>query len=230
MLVPKRILVFIFFMAGLGASAADQGQLIPIDKPWKRAVVDFAAKHLQHSAWGFGHSQRNLLLSLSLAREEGLTVDADVLFAAAFLHDMGGFPAFEKKGVDHAVRSAELVDTILKSAGFPMEKLEAVKGTILAHTYYNPKPPATPEETVFRDADVLDFIGAMGIARILSVTERESFTPTLKDAVAAVGQMRGSMPAKLTTKVARKEGVTRVAEMDAYFRALGREAFGNRLY
>ncbi len=203
---------------------------ISIDKPWKKAVVDFAAKHFQHSAWGFGHSQRNFLLSTRLAQASGLAVDTDVLFAAAFLHDMGGFPGFEKKGVDHAVRSAELVEPILRAAGFPMEKLEAVKGTILAHTYYNPKAPVTAEETVFRDADLLDFLGSIGVARMVSVTGRESFAPGLGDSVKAAAQMRQNLPAKLLTPDAKREGARRVAEMDRFFQTLNRESFGGRIY
>lgn len=217
-------------VAALFTFAAFGADLIPIDKPWKKAVVDYAGRHLQHSAWGFGHSQRNYLVSTRLAEAAGLKVDRDVLFAAAFLHDMGGFPAFEKKGVDHAVRSAELVEPILRAAGFPPEKIEAVKGTILAHTYYNPKAPVTAEQTVFRDADLLDFMGDIGVARFVSITARETFAPTLADSVKAAVQMRQSLPAKLLTEPARREGARRAGEMDRYFKGLSRESFGGRIY
>jgi uncharacterized protein len=197
---------------------------------WKRTIVDFAQKNLQHSAWGFGHSQRNLQLSLRLARAEGLQVDEDVLFAAAYLHDMGGFPAFEKKGVDHAVRSAELVGPLLAGAGFPADKVAKVKGTILAHTYYNPNAPKTPEETVFRDADVLDFLGAVGAARLLSVTARESFAPGLAESVAAFEKMQASLEEKLILSAAKREGYVRLAEAKDFLRRLKRETFGGRFY
>src|SRR5262249_43883109 len=130
--------VFLIFAALSALAFGADDPLIPLDTPWKKAVASFADAKLQHSAWGVAHGQRNYLLSLELAEEEGLTVDKDVLFAAAYLHDMGGLPAFEKAGVDHAVRSAELCEGVLAQAGFPMEKLAAVKGVILAHTYYNP--------------------------------------------------------------------------------------------
>jgi uncharacterized protein len=214
----------------LAAAMAGAAEEIPLDRPWKRVVSEFADKHLQHSAWGVGHSRRNYLLSTALARDAGLTVDSDVLFAAAFLHDMGGFPAFERKGVDHAVRSAELVGPILKSAGFPLEKLEAVKGVILAHTYYNPKAPVTAEEIVFRDADVLDFLGNIGAARLLSITARESFAPTLADAVKTVETLGKSLGPKLLSSGARREGARRLQETGQILKSLSRESFGGRIY
>jgi uncharacterized protein len=222
----KLILALLVFFSW-AAVAADP---IPLDPPWKKAISDFAEKNLQHSAWGFGHSRRNYLLSLNLAKEAGLKVDTDVLFAAAFLHDMGGFPAFEQKGVDHAVRSAQLVEPILRSAGFPAAKIGAVKATILAHTYYNTKPPVTPEEIVFRDADVLDFLGAIGVARIVSVTTRESFAASLKDAVAMVDKLRQTLGAKLILNVSQREGANRLTEMTQTLRQLHRESFGGLAY
>ena len=81
----------------LAASASAQTQTPPsspagiaLDAPWKQAVFKFATENLQHSAWGVEHSERDYLLATRLAAQEKLPVDADILFAAAFLHDVAG--------------------------------------------------------------------------------------------------------------------------------------------
>ena len=46
------------------------------------------------------------------------------------------FAPFDKEGVDHAVRSVEVVEPLLKDWGFPSSKFDQVKEMILTHTYY----------------------------------------------------------------------------------------------
>lgn len=213
------------FLLSLFALPLFANELIPMDAAWKKEVFAFANQHLQHSAWGVSHSQRNYLLAVQLAAVEKLTVDTDVLFAAAFLHDMGGFDEFKKEGVDHAVRSAELVAPILQSAGFPMKKVEQVKNVILAHTYYNPVVPVTSEETVFRDADVLDFLGSIGVARLFSVTAREGFGPLLSQTLSLTEKLRALLEKKFLLPSTKTRGKERIAEMDLFLKSLKSESF-----
>lgn len=90
----------------VGATPVATSAGISLDSPWRRAVYAQATDHFQHPGWGWRHSGRNYVLGMELA--DGLTVDADVLFAAAFLHDWGGIEPFAVAGVDHAARSIEL--------------------------------------------------------------------------------------------------------------------------
>src|SRR6185312_11469370 len=97
---------------------------------WRPKVRAFAEAHLQHTAWGPAHGRRDYETTLALAKAEGLTVDDDALYAAAYLHDMGGIPPYALPGVDHGDRSVQLVDSVLRDAGFPMEKAALVKEII----------------------------------------------------------------------------------------------------
>ncbi len=106
-------------------------------------------------------------------------MDDDALYAAAYLHDMGGIPPNAKAGVDHGDRSVQLVDSILRDAGFPMEKALLVKEIIDHHQYYRP-PDTLAVAVLFRDADTLDFLGAIDVARMLSLTTRESSRPIFR--------------------------------------------------
>ena len=148
------------------------------------------------------------------------------MFAAAYLHDMGGFPEFATDGVDNAMRSAELVEGILVPAGFPKEKLDAVRGTIRAPTCYNPTLPVTQEETAFRNADLLDVMGAIGIVRIGSLTERESLAPDLLGAFRMLEKFPERMFSALVGDSAKKMGRQRASEMSATLEQLRQQSFG----
>ena len=190
---------------------------------WRQTIRAFAEAHLQHTAWGPAHGRRDYELTLALAHAEGVTVDDDALYAAAYLHDMGGLPPYAKPGVDHGDRSIQLVDSILRDAGFPMEKAALVKDIIDHHQYYRP-PDSVEVSILFRDADILDFMGAIDIARIISLTTRERPAMDLAHAIQAIRQQMNDMPGRLQSAAAKREGVKRAAEMKAFLDALSAES------
>jgi uncharacterized protein len=184
---------------------------IPLDSPWRRAVHAHARESLAHPSWGWRHSERNYLLATSLAEAEGLAVDPDVLFAAAFLHDWGGIAPFAVAGVDHAVRSVELAEPFLAEAGFPMEKFPAVRAAILGHMY--DKEPEGAEAIVMHDADALDFLGALGAARLLAATgEGDDYDGALR----GIERFSVGIPPRLKTEAARRAAPERVVAMTEF--------------
>ncbi|HET7584327.1 MAG TPA: HD domain-containing protein [Gemmatimonadaceae bacterium] len=189
---------------------------------WRAAVKAFAEEHLQHTAWGTAHAQRDYEVTLRLARAEGLAVDDDALYAAAYLHDMGGLPPYAKQGVDHGDRSAQLVDSVLRGTGFPMEKVPLVQEIVSHHQYYRPADTLRVA-VLFRDADILDFMGAIDVARIISLTKRERFVPDLPHAIQVIRQQMTDMPKLLQSDAAKREGERRAAEMKSFLNALSAE-------
>ena len=194
----------------------------PPGTDWRENIRGFAETHLQHSAWGPAHGRRDYATTLALARAEGITVDTDALYAAAYLHDMGGLPPYAIPGVDHGDRGIQVVDTVLREAGFPMERAPLVKEIIDHHQYYRP-PDTVAVAILFRDADILDFMGAIDVARIVSLTMREQFTPDLSHAIAVVRRQMIEMPGRLQTAAAKREGQRRVVEMQQFLDALAQE-------
>src|SRR5580658_2592967 len=154
---------------------------IPLDAPWKVTIYDLARSKFHHPAWGWQHSERNYRIALQLARGDGLRVDTDVLFAAAFLHDMAAFMPCEDTKLEHGECAARQSSAILRAAGFPMEKLPAVQAAERGHMYYS-NPGTQPEAIVLHDADSLDFLGEIGAARMLSLVgaNAESFARAVK--------------------------------------------------
>ncbi len=197
---------------------------IPLDVTWKQIVHKVALEKLQHSAWGVQHSERDFLLASRLAAEEKLTIDTDVLFAAAFLHDVGAFDAWRKEGMDHTDRAAELMPEILGPTGFPMAKIEAVQEAVRNHMYYS-TGAKRPEAVVLHDADTLDFLGAIGVARIISLTTRQkAWAADLATAVRTLDGFSTTLPSKTITAAGKKLAAERASEMRLFLNTLRAEA------
>ncbi|HBQ00660.1 MAG TPA: metal-dependent phosphohydrolase, partial [Gammaproteobacteria bacterium] len=200
---------------------------IPLDQSWKETVYAFAANNLQHTAWGLEHSERDYQLARALAAGDGLEIDEDVLFAAAFLHDMAAFVPYAVAGEDHSNTGADEAGTILEPAGFPMNKLPSVQGAIRAHMYYA-EVPAEPVAQVLHDADTLNFLGAIGVTRIISLTTREGLAKDLPTAVATLENFSRQLPASLVTATAKAMAADRVQEMESFLAALRNQSADGR--
>lgn len=201
---------------------------IPLDTEWKQKVYHFAQENVKHSAWGIAHSERNYQMSMILAEEEGIQVDKDILFATAFLHDIGAIDPYKKEEMEHSVRSVEIVEPLLASYGFPMQKWPKVKATILGHMYYADRP-TVDEAIIFHDADVLDFLGTIGIVRIASITERHRWAQDLPGAFSTLYQFKNELPHSLITNAAKKIAEQRIVEMQESFNQLNQETFDRKV-
>ena len=115
------------------------------------------------SAHDYSHSQRVLINALRISEQEG--GDREVLAAAAYLHDIANLPKNHPDSRMSSERSAERAGTILRELGFDEHKIPVVQDAILCHSYSRGLTPETAEGRIFQDADRLDALGAIGIAR-----------------------------------------------------------------
>ncbi len=97
-------------------------------------------------------------------------VNMKILLAAAYLHDI--VPRNRVKGnSSHYVESARKAEEFLQKIGFEKEEIKGVIGAILTSSYeayLRGVKPASREAEVLRDADLLDAMGARGIARVFA--------------------------------------------------------------
>lgn len=226
----STIAVAAFFAFSLGpVSAADTPAQtvtgIPLDAPWKVTVYDYARNTFVHPAWGWQHSERDYRVALSLAQAGGLAVDRDVLFAAAFLHDMAAFVPCADEHMEHGDCAAEESASVLRAAGFPMQKYAAVAAAERGHMYYR-DPGNDPTAIVLHDADSLDFLGEIGAARMISLTGEKA--PSFASAVKTLRSFLRDIPPRLRTAAAQRIGVQRVAELRAFLDALDTETFDGK--
>ncbi len=188
---------------------------------WKGRILDFARK-LNHPAWGFSHLQRVHDMALRLAKEEGTPIDEEVIFAAAFLHDVGALEPYKKMGVEHAVRSAEFCEEVLQPMGFPEEKVAITRDVILGHMFYV-SPELKEDVIIFRDADILDYLGYIGIARMLAMVKHDDWTPDMGSAIALIKSFSADLPQELYTASAKTIGQERALEMEMFLKGLSAE-------
>jgi uncharacterized protein len=225
----KRLALFLALVfatvTGASAATATTASGIPLDAPWKVAIYNLARSNFKHPAWGWQHSERNYQIALQLAKGDGLRVDYDVLFAACFLHDMAGFPAYAAPG-EHGDVAAEKSESILRSVGFPMKKFPRAAAAMRGHMYYS-DPGNEPEAIVLHDADSLDFLGAIGAVRMISLTGASAESAAKQ--IAALQKFLAEIPPKLITKTARKMGAERVEELQTFLDAYQRESFDGKL-
>ena len=121
----------------------------------------FSQASLSH-AWD--HSQRVYNLCMHIGRIEG--ADLEVLALATYLHDIGRSRQDESKGrLCHAEEGARIAQDVLRVYPIALEKNENIVHCILTHRFRNSHIPETLEAKVLFDADKLDAMGAVGIAR-----------------------------------------------------------------
>jgi uncharacterized protein len=108
----------------------------------------------------FDHVLRVLAMAERIGQAEG--ADLGIVRAAALLHDVGREEA-EAEGLDHAALAAQRTREILD--GLPPARIEAVAHAVAAHRFRTNPQPASLEAQVLFDADKLDAIGAVGVAR-----------------------------------------------------------------
>jgi len=108
----------------------------------------------------FDHVLRVARLAHHIARAEG--ADLSIVQTAALLHDLGRAEA-QTVGADHARVAAARARNILE--GHPQAQVEAVIHAIASHRFRTDPMPTTLEARVLFDADKLDAIGAIGVAR-----------------------------------------------------------------
>ncbi len=128
-------------------------------------IKDIVEKELECSAHRIDHVLRVYNNCLKISENE--KVDLDVLKAAALLHDIARVKEDNDSSgkIDHAVLGAEMALSILKKLKFPKDKIKHIQDCICTHRYRTDSKPESIEAQILLEADKLDTIGAIGIAR-----------------------------------------------------------------
>jgi len=130
-----------------------------------REIEKFIEKTMVCPGHNIDHVLRVYNLCLELAKGE--KIDHEVLQAATLLHDIGGAKeSADKTGkTDHAIESSKMAESLLKKLGFSDDKIKHIQDCIISHRYKTDNKPKTLEAKLLFDADKLDALGAIGVAR-----------------------------------------------------------------
>ena len=179
----------------------------------------------------FSHQPRVYHLAKRLA--EGQPYDDDVLYAAAWLHDLGVFHGHRPEDPaalaawDNVAYAAKEVPALLRQFGFPAEKIPAAIEAIRTHLPSG--QPTTFEGTLLRDADLLEQLGAIGILRTVTKVGRDTRFVRLSDPLGALRRNVEQLPAKLQLASARRLAQPRLETLRAFLEAAQAEADGIEL-
>lgn len=119
-------------------------------------------------AHDMGHLDRVWKSCRLIAMDE--PADSDILGAAAYFHDAVNLPKDSPHRATASRQSADLAVAELGALGFPETKRAALHHAILAHSFSAGIAPETAEARILQDADRLEALGAIGIARMFLIS------------------------------------------------------------
>lgn len=166
--------------------------------------------------FGFYHSKRLIEIIDVIGR--GMNFNRDIIEFCAYTHDLGGYPKYMKENVDHAIRSREVVGEFIGQFGFSDEEKGIIIETILNH--HNPISLKSLEAVLLRDADAIDFLGFMGIARDITRAPKD-----IQKGIKAIQAHREKLPGILTLDSSKKMAEERIKEMDVFLNKFLSESF-----
>lgn len=174
----------------------------------------------------FSHQPR--LYALAVRIGEGMEFDDDVLFAAAWMHDLGVFaghrpadPA-ELARWNHVPYTIDLSRALLAGRGFPDAKLDAVAEAIATHQPHD--DPQSTEAMLLRDADILEQLGAVGLVRALVKVGRDTRYATAAQVLPVLRKACAELPGRLRLDSARRLAAPRVELLRRFLDAIRQEA------
>lgn len=192
---------------------------------WRAALIEYLRVEAR-PADKFSHQPRLYRLVRDLTVE--LPGDDDVLFAAAWLHDLGVFIGHRPEDPealarwDNVAYAMHRAPEILTHLGFPAPKIPAVVEAIRAHLAS--ATPTTPEGTVLRDADILEQLGVVGLLRTASKVGRDTRFSTFAEAIAVLGRNLKTLPGQLRLAKARELAEPRIQILRQFLAAAEQEA------
>lgn len=212
-------------------------------------VKAIVTRKLSCSAHNTEHVMRVVDLCEMLAAFEK-DVDTEILLISALLHDIARVEEDTDTtgSIDHAVLGSEKAGIILGKLGYPDENIKRVKHCISTHRFRSGIGPETIEAKILFDADKLDVLGAVGLARTYMMSGQygqsidfDFETYSLDDNSNSNGRLKDmskhspfiefeckykKIPDRLYTDKAKEIAAERLAFMDDFFNKLKDELRG----
>lgn len=195
---------------------------------WRQPVIDYIRAEAQ-PVDKFGHQPR--LYALACRIGQGMEYDDDIVFAAAWMHDLGVFLGHRPRDPeelsrwDHRRYTIEKSRELLGGWGFPVHKLDAVAEAIWTHMLDG--NPTQVEGVLLRDADILEQLGGIGALRAIAKIGRDSRYPTFSSVMPVLQHAVMHFPQELRLTSAKLLAVERVKALESLIAAINSEADGS---
>jgi uncharacterized protein len=194
---------------------------------WRDSVVKYIRAEAQ-PADKFGHQPR--LYALATRIGEGMQYDDDILFAAAWMHDIGVFLGHRPEDPaqlsqwNHVPYTIRVSRELLAEWGFPKEKLDGVAEAIRTHQPKN--EPTTVEGILLRDADILEQLGAIGLLRAVIKVGRDTRYPSFTSILPVLNQAVKLLPTQTRLIASKSLAEARAEMLRSFLTAIEEEADG----
>ncbi|MBW6461681.1 MAG: HD domain-containing protein [DPANN group archaeon] len=177
----------------------------------KKKIEQYVKNTLKDElATGIEHFERVYANAKKIAKITSTDYDDQILHAACFLHDID-------QDEPHAEKSAKVAEIFLKKINFPKEKIAFITKTIITHLPNG--QPTTTEGVLLHDADLLDFLGAVGITR-LSIASWDWFGAIdMKDVIKTLKKYR-EFYSSLVLDESKKLAKNKTIVMDMFIKQL----------
>ena len=120
------------------------------------------------TAHDFEHVMRVYKNAQKICKKE--KANKKLVLSAALLHDLVSYPKSDKRSKMSSIESAKEAKSILNKYDFSNEEISIIYDAICDHSFSQNKTPSTIEGKILQDADRLDAIGAIGIARVFATS------------------------------------------------------------
>lgn len=197
---------------------------------WRESVAEYIRTEARPED-KYGHQPR--LYALACRLGEDTDYDDEVVFAAAWMHDLGVFlghrPTDPKELArwNHAPYTIERSSALLLEWGFLPEKLAAVAEAIRTHQPQD--DPVTTEAILLRDADILEQLGAIGVLRAVVKVGRDTRYPTYSAVIPALRRALELLPPQLRLERSQAMAKPKIAALQSFLDSVEAEA-GDLLY
>ena len=131
----------------------------------KNEVIDIIDNDPAHD---FEHVMRVYNNAKKIAKKE--KANQKLVLSAVLLHDIVSYPKSSKRSKFSSIDSAKKSKIILKKYGFSKEEIIIISDAIVEHSFSQNMVPQTLEGKILQDADRLDALGAIGIARVFATS------------------------------------------------------------
>lgn len=134
-------------------------------------VIDSIKKEVKKrmkndSAHDFEHTMRVYKNAQKICKYE--KANKKLVLSTALLHDIVSYPKSDKRSKMSSIESAKKSKQILEKFDFSTEEITIISDAIRDHSFSQNKTPKTLEGKILQDADRLDALGAIGIARVFA--------------------------------------------------------------